>query len=337
MRTVSDTFQIEAQKDSYIPYARVYLPNYVGGLDLTQYVRKIIHDEQQFGGSATIRLVDPNDWFFVGGEIPLKLNGQKVLISYGFKYADGSTEVVAAAPLWIRNVKLESAEGMLEVQLECFDVWQRFQNLHTQTFQVFDRTKTIYEIISDLVEDLAEDISVHKDTEDLDGIMDNSDYKPYYEMTMDMSVAAVIAELISLTNCGCRMRSDGLHFFVLPTSFDVPHITYKSGGHVYFSEIWEDELPIPNRILVVDILPTSPTESYNYSGLASDTNTYDRLGYYMARVFVRPSAQSDEECEMYAEAILSTALRARSQGLVIVPHDARVEIGDIVEVDDMRW
>lgn len=331
MRSLSSTLLAEQKKSSYTPYIRVYLPNYSGGTDLTSYCKKGVHTEQVFGGGATLYLVDLSSWFFSGGA-PIDLKGQQVNIGYGF-ITDAGKEYSEAGPLWVRNTRLISLKGVLAVQMECFDTWEKLGMIRAagddiaDTAKVWNQDTTIYNIIGAVVSGI---VSLTLDSSD--GYVDS--FQPYYLANINASVKDIIIDMIGLTRCGIKSRQDGLHIFRLPEqSGGANSYTYELGGdHTFFSCLEDDEIAVPNKIFVVDDIDVQ-----TYKGTAIDTNSFGKLGYYVSRIYPIQGVSSNAEALQFAEAILSAIQRSVSEGIVIVPHNCGAELFDDVIVIDSRW
>jgi hypothetical protein len=72
------------------------------------------------------------------------------------------------------------------------------------------------------------------------------------------------------------MRQDGMHIGALPvTSGGTDVYTYEvgTGKHAYFSNLYDDELVIPNRIVVVDTEPPNSTGATKLTGTVTFTNS----------------------------------------------------------------
>ncbi len=341
MRTLNNNILVTQDNPTYTPSVRIYLPNYGGGLDISEYAKEVIHTEQTFGGSAQILLGNATEWFIINGQ-PLSLKGEKLEIGYGFDVS-GTKYWSTAAPLWIKNARLLSSEGTLNVQFECFDVWQRIKlTQFLAPTEWIDRTgeggedtrKTMWGVLQELFEDFLEDIPIYLDSSD--GLIDNEDYKPpLWGYDASTSILQIISDCLGHTTCGMRMREDGMHVLPLPKC-DAINASFD-GSYAMFSEVWDDELLLPNRIIVVDE-EVKVGEQYTEKtyAISSDERTYDRMGYYIARLFVCPGV-SQGEADAIAEAIMSHNMQAVSRGVVNVPHHCGLELYDVVKVDDPRW
>lgn len=331
MRSLSSTLLAEQRKASYTPYIRIYLPNYSGGTDLTSYCKEGVHTEQVFGGGASLKLVDLSSWYFVSGD-PIDLRGQQVNIGYGFVLSGGN-EYSEAGPLWIRNTRLISYQGVLAVQIECYDIWEKLGMIRaagdavSDTAKVWESDTTVYAIIDELL--TAQSITLTKDSSD--GIVDS--LQPYYEANINDSILDIIIDMIGMTNCGIKSRQDGIHIFKLPTSGSSHSYSYDLGGaHVFFSCLEDEEIVVPNKIMVVD-----DYDEATYEAVATDEDSYSQLGFYSSRKYAIPGISSNSEAAQFAEAIMSAVRRSFSKGLVIVPHNCGQELFDHITVTDTRW
>jgi len=334
MRTLSATLLAAQKAVSNTPYIRIYLPDYSGGTDLSSYCIALDHIEQTFGGSATLLFTDATTWF-CPGSAPIDLRGQRVDIGYGCHTGVGD-EYSTCAPLYVRNTRLVSAEGILQVQFDCFDFWQKLQSLRVTKDAAgpapgWTGDKTIQEIFEELLEAPFSGTGMSLTIDSTDGIFDT--FKPYYLSNINDPLSNILSDLINLTNCGVRMRNDGLHVLALPTDTSgAVNFGLGATDHRFFSAVYDDEVSIPNRVIVVNDYDTPV-----YFGYATDTNSYGQLGYYVTRIYAVGGINSNTEATQMAEAILSAIMRQTSDGVVIVPHHCGLELYDYVTVTDTRW
>ena len=332
MRVISDTLLAEQRKAFATPYVRIYLPNYSGGTDLTSYKKRVVETEQTYGSSLSILLGDAASWFIVAGQ-PINLKGQQVDLGWGFTIS-GSPEYSPAAPYYIHDARLVSAPGVLLVQLDCHDIWQRLQLQQimgdsTAYSPEWNKTKTCLGIIEEILTGIT---TVTLDSSD--GIVDV--FMPYIRTIASDSVASVIARVMAYTNCGIRMEYDGMHIYRLPQS-TTDGYTYNT-GHVFRSHVWDDQPTIPNRMIVVDKIPSESGGMHTYEGIVTDTASYADLGYYVTRIIEVPWITSNSEAEQIAQTILDSLQRQRPTGIVIVPiMNVGQQIGDVVKIEDPRF
>lgn len=330
MLTLTSTLLAEQRKASYIPYVRLWLPNYGGGTDLAPYYKKLLHTEQTYGGGSSILFTDLESWFFSSGK-PIDFKGQEINIGLGF-VTDAGKEYKTRGPVWVYNTRLSSYEGVLAVQFECLDMWEKLGMLRAAgndlgTALSWEGDTTIYAIIGELLSGIT---ALTKDSSD--GVIDV--FQPYYYANINDSKRDIIVPLMGLTKCGMRMRSDGMHIFKLvEQSGGTDSYTYELGGdHTFFSCLEDDEITVPNKIIVVD-----DYDEVTYTGTAIDTNSYGDLGYYVPRAYAIPGISSNAEATQFAEAILCCDQRSVSRGLVRVPLNCGAELFDYAVVVDKRW
>lgn len=330
-RTLHADLTTAQQASTGTPYVRIWLPDYSGGTDLSSYLISLDHIEQTFGGSATLIFTDADSWF-ISSHIPIDLRGERVDIGYGYNCAGDVDRYSEAAPLWIRNTRLISAEGQVLVQFDCFDIWQRLQMCRVMGDSAgaapgWEKSTTIYDIIASLISGIT---TLTKDSSD--GVIDV--FKPYYLTEVNDPIAGIINDMMAMTKCGIRMRQDGLHVFKLPET-DTGAYAYD-GTHTHFSNISDDELTWPNRVIVVDQYPTTAV-LHTYEGAAIDSVSYAKLGFYVTRIYEAPGVESNDEANDIAETILSAIQREVSLGVFIAPMNCGAELFDFVKVVDKRW
>jgi len=332
MKDLSDSLLTAQRASSATPYVHCYLPYYGGGWDLSDYVKKVVETQQTYGSMLQVLLTDAATWFIAGG-IPRDVKGQQVDLGWGFTIS-GTPEWELVQPYYVQNARLISAPGMLLVQFNCYDMWQRLQMMQVMGDSAgyapeWNKDTTVFDIIEELLNGIC-DVRL----DESDGIIDS--YMPLFKTSITDSIAGAIARLLSYTNCGARFRRDGLHIYKLPENTDDAY-QYNS-VHVFRSHVWDDEPSLPNRILVVDKIPSEDGGMHTYEGTATDTESYEALGYYATRIYEVAWVTSDDEAQQIAEAILNSIQRERDQGILIVPiMNVGQEIGDVVTIDDPRY
>jgi hypothetical protein len=165
-----------------------------------------------------------------------------------------------------------------------------------------------------------------------------------------ITYAAYIANLMGDTKCFLRVNN-GLYFTVIyPQSEDAVKETYYSnlnGGHVFYDNNDAEVQVIPNHIIVYgnqdpitgdwDDMITS--DAYNPADFTeSPPELWTYTGPYMevVRVVIRGEETTVARCEAIAAAHLTHVRSEVTGGRVIVPHDARVELYDRVQIVDTR-
>lgn len=353
MRTLSDNLLAEQKKTSYIPYVKVNLPDWGDGVDISAYWKEILTADQDFGSTCSILAGDLWSWYFSGGAT-VDLRGYRVDISWGAEIS-ASPDVSQQAPLFIKDHWLVDMEGEVALQIELFDCWQLLQMLPVMNASpatappAWAGDTTIYDIFSSLLTGTG--IALIKDS--TDGIIDSDSHMPYYECHVGTRIATVIAELKTLTNCYCIMKSDGMHVGKLPeTSANSYTFDISTPGHQWKTNTVEDELVVPNRIIFVDVAPRDAVgddagASPTYEGSAEDTNSITLMQRinagngnftgYVTRVYEDENLNSNSWATQWSEAVLGAHKRATSGGLLTAPMECSIELGDIVQVLTSRW
>ena len=351
IRTLSGNLAAEQVKTSYIPYVKVYLPDYSGGTDLSSYVREVVTTEQIFGGSAYIVLGDLASWYY-DGATPLDLKGYKVEIEWG-AVISGSPDTTGGeqAPVWIWDTPHTSFEGELAIQFECIDIWQWLQMFkvmadsaeHTATpAPAWPRDTTVFDIISQLFTNIMEVV-----LDSTDGIVDT--YKPYYVTGLGDSKAKIIATVIQYTNCYIRAEGDGkMHIGKVPETSAVKYtFDIDTPTHTWISSIKEGAIVYPNRVIAVDLTPTkypddgSAVNEQKVSGSATDeySKTLVQRAFpghsgYITKVLEDKNLDSNDNAQRLAEAARGAAQRSVSAGVIRAPNAVHVELFDWTEVKD---
>ena len=347
MRTLSSNLAAEQVKTSYIPYVKVYLPDYSGGTDLSAYVREVVTTEQVFGGSAYIVLGDLASWYY-DGATPLDLKGYKVEIEWG-AVISGSPDTTGGeqAPVWIWDTPHTSFEGELAIQFECIDIWQWLQMFKVMNASpataapAWPADTTVYDIIDSLLPSL---MTLTLDS--TDGIVDT--YKPYYVTGLGDSIAKIIATVIQYTNCYIRAEGDGkMHIGKMPETSEAKYtFDIDTPTHTWISSIKEGSIVYPNRVIAVDTTPTQEPDgtavnSQTYEGSATDEyskalvqRAFAGHSGYITKVLEDKNLDSDDNAQRLAEAAQGSAQRSVSLGVIRAPNAVHIELFDWTEVKD---
>lgn len=351
MRTLSGNLAAEQVKSAYLPYTKIYLPDYSGGTDLSAYMRETVTTEQTFGGSGYIVLTDITSWYLSGGA-PIDYKGYKVEIEWGATIS-GSPDTSKQAPLWIWDDPFTSFEGELAVQFECIDIWQWLQMFkvmadsasHTATAApAWPGDTTVFGIIDSLLTNLMTLV-----LDSTDGIVDT--YMPYYVCSVGDSIAKTIATVIQYTNCYIRAEGDGqMHIGKMAeTSTSKYTFDISTPGHLWLSNIKEGAIVMPNRVIAVDKTPTkdsdtgSAVNAQTYEGYATDEysktliqRAFSGHSGYITRVLEDDNLASNAEATHLAQAAQGSAQRSTSKGVLRAPMECSLELGDWAEVVDSR-
>ena len=333
----------------------------INSVDYSSRLLLLEHHEEPYRDYATIILNNADRGLDSVSTGTTNLLGRRFRIAYGHytgqtvaePNGDGAgNEYVDSADLWVKSQQMVSSEGQLVVQLYCEGQWmyareQRVMALAEQIAvgdpdevgsdpyfaSVFERTKTIYELIESVIENaLGWTLSAAPATDD--GILTN--FKPVFTLEELPYAAMVLRRLVSMTKCYLRPKANLTWEVVFPQTSDSVDETYYSDQTPFFLEYAEMlNLLIPNRIVVFAGNPDNLDE-WPEPVIIGDTGAY--------------SGNYDEvlECHLASTIITTTdaqnradAIKARYQaetlaGYLIVYHDARVELYDRVAVYDSR-
>ena len=306
-----------------------------------------------FGTSGSILCTDLGAWYFSAGAT-VDLRCYRVDISWGAEIA-GSPDVSQQAPLFVKDHWIVDMPGEVALQMELFDAFQLLQMLPVMNASPAEApsawagNKTILEIFTELLTGTG--IAITLDSSD--GIIDSASRKPYYETHVGTRILTVFFELLALTNCYCRMESDGMHVGKLDeTSANKYTFDISTPGHQWHTDTVEDELVVPNRIIFVDVTPRDAIgddagASASYEGFATDDNSITLMQRinagdgsftgYVTRVYEDENLDSDAWATQWAEATQAAHQRATSRGIVTAPMECGIELWDYVEVVTSRW
>jgi hypothetical protein len=166
-------------------------------------------------------------------------------------------------------------------------------------------------------------------------------------MTSD-TYAWLLAELMTWTKSFIRAKA-GLGFeIVYPQEADLVNETYYSSladGHVFYENADRNFVLIPNHVIVYAnqlIDENTGDETWTVVGEAYDADEYTSPPTYngpflpMRKIERQADITNQTDAANRASALLSKAQAEVFGGRVYIPHDARVELYDRVEIQDTR-
>ena len=256
---------------------------------------------------------------------------------YGCSSGD---EYSNSATLWVKSQQLISSEGQLLCQLYCEGMWtylreQRIMFVGSAPGYDYEwTTKTPYGIIEEIIETGFSWTLLALATSD--GIMDV--FLPVFTLNDSPyeNATAVLERLIAFTKSYLRAKAGKVFEVVYPQTSDAPNETYYSNQAHYFIKYTEKKnVDIPNRVVVFcnnpDNLVPWPTPV-----MTGDTGAYSGQYVEVMESFVDRSITVQGDANLRAAAILTKVKSEQLAGVLIVPHDARVELYDKVKVMDVR-
>ena len=340
-RGISDTQEAAQKAVSSTPYIRLVFSSKGGGTthNYSSRLLQLEHHEEPYNDYATIILKNEDL------EI-VDLTGYWVEIGYG--HTTGAGDEYAATPrLWVKAQSEISMEGKLAVVLYLEGVWavlaERMMIIGSPPFYVDEPYTgiTVYSILEDIIETELSAATGFSFTLDAlgtqnDGIVNN--YTPVFEFNESdvESMSDIIQTLMAMTKCYLRAES-GLQFKVVyPQTTDSINETYYSDQTYYFFEYSEvRNVVIPNRI----ILFANAGEDESWSNyITADIQDTSEVAKYMevAAIYYAAEITNQTDADNRANAILAKSLAELTSGRLIIPHDARMELYDRVEIQDTR-
>jgi hypothetical protein len=167
---------------------------------------------------------------------------------------------------------------------------------------------------------------------------------------IQMSYYDFIMRLMDTTKCYLRVNN-GCYFTVIypqvADSVDETYYSILSGGHVFYENNDADSQVIPNHVVVyAHEDPGSTTWADLITGHAYNADdfstppTYDGPYMEVQQIITieqpDPAGYSQARVDNIAAAYLAKFQAGAAGGRVVVPHDARVELYDKVQVVDSR-
>jgi hypothetical protein len=168
----------------------------------------------------------------------------------------------------------------------------------------------------------------------------NANFESQYDTVGDL-----IKRLMKMTHCYLRPTA-GLHFeIVYPQDSDTANEEYystSSSGHPFYENSEVKALSRPNWFTAYSSLVYGEDgyiTDYTVGHARSDDYTGANYNGTYMKVY-SPSVQggllTDGECQQMAEAFLAKSRANSMAGRTVVPHDARVELFDKINIHDER-
>jgi len=338
MRDISSTQKAAQESTSATPYifVRIDSANYSSN---TGKLLGIEHHELQYSSDAVIIL--RNDDRSLDD---VDLVGQDVGVGYGHVTSVGNEYEDMTSRMYVKSQHFHSFEGKCICVLQCEGVWDVLREKRAILLAdppsydvVYDRTKTIYELIKMLLASCDYDLDPLGDQDD--GII--NDFKPYFELNYFPyeNIASIIYRLIQMTKCFIRAKSVGDFKIIYPhEDDDVDEKYYSRKAHFFHEYTEKKNLLIPNKVAVYGNRDETGIPWENpVVGTAEDA---DQIAKYDAGeilwTFPAPTILTEEDATNRAAAILARFKGETLAGRLVVPHDARVELYDRVRIYDSR-
>ena len=351
----------DSQQDATrTPYIKIY----INSTDYSSRLMYIEHHEEAYREKAIIGLSNRD-----GSLDTANLLGKIFNIGYGYDssgHGGSSTDKVDTAPLWVKSFSIITVGGERIYQIFAEGAWMRLREqkvitgvtgpqvgdaTHDPYSSTFNASHTIYALLALIIETAMSWDLV--DTPPDDEIIDT--FQPVFEVNQlpYESAAVLIYRLMWMTKCYLRLEAGGTPTtptfrVIFPQDADPAVITYQSDkdnwgdDDICFIEYVEKPtLLIPNSIVVLtnrDPNGKWNTAAYPLTGHIGTANHAASVAAYaeIIQVYIDGSITLLADANHRAEAILARLEGETLAGRLIIPHDARLELYDKIDIVDTR-
>jgi hypothetical protein len=370
MRTLVANHILAQQQDSRTPYIymifkdKTEVTTYDFSTDSTAYGNRILlidHTEEPYNDFAYIMLQNTD-------RLVPDLKGYHTNIGYGDTYS-GTNYYSSSPKLWVKEQRTVSAGGKLYTLLVLEGIWGLFReqlligDMNTALLKrYYDPDNFIDEYPTDLqtatvfyllyyIEEYIDAacgtaITITMDSTQDDGIINS--YVPGKELNAIPyeSCADLFQQLLGFTKCFVRIEeTDNLEVRYPQTTESVDHTYYSYQQHYFLEYTNNDILLIPNHIVVLAGQYLEDSGDH----LAGDWPPYDQIIKAEAQDTTEIAAymkvtnlhyagfiQQQADAQDRADAIMYKVEYQLLHGKLVIPHDASVELYDLVEIVDTR-
>jgi len=345
MRSVSGTLNTaQLMSTPYrTPYIHMLFTSYDGNTtydfstDSAAYGNRILlidHYEQSYNDYATVILKNHDKLLTT-----LDLRGYWVEIGYG-DTTGGGNEYAATPRLWVKSQQLISLAGNLLMVLTLEGMWSKLSETLFRVgsppfFTTTYTAETVYAILSALLTEAGFTLNALGGVDD--GIINS--YTPNFtinDFQRFESGAEILYRLIKMTYCYLRPLVSLEFKVVHPQAADAVDITYHNYKAPYFYEYAEYlNLVVPN---VIYLFANAGADGLWTGILAATATDTDSQGMYgdVPTIELAPEITGQSEADNRAAVILARLKNESMAGVLIVPHDCRVELYDRIQVKDSR-
>lgn len=159
-------------------------------------------------------------------------------------------------------------------------------------------------------------------------------YQPLVTTEVNEPIRNTIRVVLNKVKCGLRMNQDGMHLMYLDPAPGSTNYDYNA-SHAFFSNVRQKTLVTPNRIIVVDALPTWEGGTHQFAGVANDA-TSQAVFDVVTRILQMEGVSSDAEAQARAEAVLARIKNESVAGSIVVPMNCGQELLDWISIADSR-
>ena len=360
-RTLSATLLAAQKATSRIPYIRVV----INSVDYSSKVLFVEHHEEPYSDYATIVLNNADRGLDSVATLTTNLLGRRFGIGYGYTTGAGN-EYSESADLWVKQQKMVSMPGSLTCELYCEGQWEYLSEQRLMAgvtggmaigdpdevgddpyfISVFERTHTVYELLEMVLGaagafGTTPGMTLSAAPSPDDDIL--SEFKPYFTLDGLPYASEVLRRLIIMAKCYLRPRANLVWQVVYPQTSDAADATYYSrstdalsNNEMVFKSYAEAlNLVIPNRYVVFCNNPDD-LEEWPEPVMVGDSGAYSGNYDEVLDFQVDGTIILQGDANKRAAALLTRRKAEGLAGYLIIPHDARVEMYDKVEVNDQR-
>ncbi len=193
----------------------------------------------------------------------------------------------------------------------------------------WNKDTSILNILKAITSSVLTDVILDEDDSDT-----NMQDQPLVMVPTGARVRWLIRQLLQMTKCGARIEDDDkLHVLYLDGAAGAQY-TFD-GSHSFWTDIREQGVILPNKVLFVDQLPTVDGIVATYFGVAADAGSESLIGTFLT-IEVDPTITSDAEAVNKGMTWIHQRKSEINQGQVSVPMECGLEIYDMIGVTDTR-
>ena len=278
----------------------------------------------------------------------LSLEGYTATLSYGYNDGTAGDEYSAVAPLEVMaqasNTVLSGRQARIITYFICAGVFDLMSAEMAQArySQEDDDTKTIKDLLTAIAEATLAPFTHCKaytitfDSED--SLIDTYIPADYFYVAAGESRLSAFTKLIKKAKCRARIENTAgvatIHVFnptVSGTTYDYEYNDTVT-NHNFFEKGVRKRLVLPNYVTVQS--HPSHAAANQYSGYATDADSYAALGRYVRSEPYYIRATSNAQCTAIAAAILQNKQVESERGHGFAPMNCGQEVMDYIKITD---
>jgi len=345
-RSVSATYLAAQNAASKSPYFKLLFKHNATTVDLSSdsatYGNRILmidHVEEPYNDYATIIFRNKDK------DIPL-LKGYWIEIGWGYvtttgkEYLGDGTNEPAPPRLWVKHQQTVSAGGKLWELLELEGMWSKLRESLIRVgspplFTASYTTDTIYTIIGIILGEIDPAMTLNALVED-DGIINS--LQPQFDINAQPFeyAASILYRLLNMTASYLKPLHDLKWEIKYPQEADAADMTFYSGSAPYFYEYIERRnVLIPNHFLVYG---NEGADGLWASYIVGEAEDADEIAGYadVIRIVLSGPLTQQLDVNARASALLARAKFEQMAGMMVAPHNGKVEMYDKLSIVDSR-